>query len=214
MSYMVCSKEVPSLFDELQETLTLESDKDNKCSILRRKYFNTEAGQSYSNEEIINGPVTLVEEDIFSYHDEFGLGIINFKTGTKVALEERIREKFNRRNLEVVSVSLEKELKVPTLEYFLKIKVKGLGEFKICIDFNSKESIFRCLTTFGIDGCNECLNIYDNTSFDKFMFIDGEEFLSLLTDKSTLRRIGKICGIDITFPKSKEHLNEYIRKVL
>ena len=54
MSYMVCSKEVPSLFDELQETLTLESDKDNKCSILRRKYFNTEAGQSYSNEEIIN----------------------------------------------------------------------------------------------------------------------------------------------------------------
>ena len=127
MSYIVYSKEVSSLFDEIQETLTLESDKDNKFSILRRKYFNTEAGQSYSNEEIINGPVTLIEEDIFLYYDEFGIGIINFKTGTKVALEERIREKFNRRNLEVVSVSLEKELKVPTLEYFLKIKVKGLG---------------------------------------------------------------------------------------
>ena len=214
MSYIVCSKKVPSLFDELQETLTLESDKDNKCSILRRKYFNTEASKSCFSEEKINGPVTLIEEDIFLYYDEFGLGIINFKTGTKVALEKRIREKFASRNLEVENVSLEKELKVPNLEYFLKVKVKGLGEFKICIDFNSKESSFRCLTTFGIDGCKECLNIYDNTSFDKFMFIDGEEFLSVLTDKSTLRRIGRMCGIDITFPKSKEHLNEWIRRVL
>ena len=91
MSYIVCSKEVPSLFDELQETLTLESDKDNKCSILKREYFNTEACQSYSNEEIINGPVSIVEEDIYYYCDKTGFGFINFKTVTKVSIEERIR---------------------------------------------------------------------------------------------------------------------------
>ena len=148
---IINSKKTPSIFEEIEITLTLMQSEDKKTSLLKRGYFNTISKLSMEEYCIIDGPVSIVEEDIYYYCDKTGFGFINFKTGSKIDLEKRIREKFASKNLEVVSVSLEKELKVPNLEYFLKIKVKGLEEFKICIDFNSKESNFRCLTTFGIE---------------------------------------------------------------